>query len=56
MMCIFGCESEACLVRESEKGSLVGLCSQHSHITLQEINYRLFKKHEGSLLSTMMRF
>jgi hypothetical protein len=56
MMCVFGCESEASIVRQSEKGTMIGLCSEHSHFTLREINYRLFKKSEGSLLSAMMRF
>ena len=54
MKCLL-CQGESCVVRQSEKGSMIGLCQNHAHINLAQINRLLYRRAERSFCKTLLR-
>lgn len=52
MNCIL-CDSEASLIRETERGSVVGFCNQHSHVSLDQVHALLYRKAEQGFMKAM---
>lgn len=52
-MCVFG-DGEVAVVRQSERGSMIGLCSNHCHVGLDQINHVLYKKAERSFCKALI--
>jgi len=53
MMCVFG-DGEAGVVRQSDKGTMIGLCPKHSYLTLKQLNYLLYRKAERSFCKMLI--
>lgn len=53
MNCVFG-DGLAAVIKESERGNLVGFCGKHAHISIDQVNRLLYKREERRLCNALI--